>query len=171
MRLHKGAGEPVCENLFADRVIPLLHNIVYYLKILILGDANKNTHVRFKKNMMKKVQKYLLDCRKKKREAEMKEIRGKIEEITDERHANYTFHRSRAHWKTEAMHWLFDVVLGEDECRILSDNGLKNMNIFKKLSVFFHEHIPLVADGKRTIKSSMFNALLNDDCLLQLLNP
>ena len=77
----------------------------------------------------------------------------------------------REHWKIEAMHWLLDVVLGEDDCRILSDNGLKNMNIFKKLSVFFHKKIPLVADGKRTIKSSMFNALLNDDYLLQILNP
>jgi predicted transposase YbfD/YdcC len=76
----------------------------------------------------------------------------------------------REHWKIEAMHWLLDVVLGEDECRILSENGLKNMNIFKKLSLFFHKKAPIVADGKRTIKSSMFNALLNDDYLLEILN-
>jgi len=76
----------------------------------------------------------------------------------------------REHWKIESMHWLLDVVLGEDECRILSVNGLKNLNIFKKLSLFFHKKVPRVAEGKRTIKSSMFDALLNDNYLLQILN-
>jgi len=35
---------------------------------------------------------------------------------------------SREHWKIESMHWVLDVVMSEDECRLVSKNGQRNMS-------------------------------------------
>ena len=41
---------------------------------------------------------------------------------------------SREHWKIESLHWMLDVVFSEDDCRILSPNGQKTMNVFRKFA-------------------------------------
>ena len=45
----------------------------------------------------------------------------------------------RAHWKIESMHWLLDVIWEEDESGILSENGHKTLNAFRKLALLGHK--------------------------------
>jgi predicted transposase YbfD/YdcC len=45
----------------------------------------------------------------------------------------------REHWKIESMHRKLDVVFSEDDCRILSANGQKSMNVFRKLALSLHK--------------------------------
>ena len=45
----------------------------------------------------------------------------------------------REHWKIKSMHWILDVVFSEDECRVLSVNGQKTLNILGKLTLLIHK--------------------------------
>ena len=76
---------------------------------------------------------------------------------------------SREHWKIESMHWLLDVVFSEDESKILSENGLKTLNIFRKLSLLMHKKYIASQKKKQSIKGNMFDCLLNDDKLIQII--
>lgn len=38
----------------------------------------------------------------------------------------------RKHWRIESMHWQLDVVFNEDGCRVISENGQKSLNMFRK---------------------------------------
>jgi len=51
---------------------------------------------------------------------------------------------SREYWKIESMHWVLDVVMSEDECRLVSKNGQCNMNVLKKLAIVIHKNYTLV---------------------------
>jgi len=75
----------------------------------------------------------------------------------------------REHWKIESMHWMLDVVFSEDECRILSKNGQKTLNIFRKFALLLHKQYMANNDVKSSVKSHMFRCLLDDDLLLALL--
>jgi len=75
----------------------------------------------------------------------------------------------REHWKIESMHWMLDVVFSEDECRILSKNGQKTLNIFRKFALLLHKQYMLNNDIKSSVKSHMFRCLLDDDLLLAIL--
>jgi predicted transposase YbfD/YdcC len=75
----------------------------------------------------------------------------------------------REHWKIESMHWMLDVVFSDDECRILSKNGQKTLNIFRKLALLIHKRYMLNNDVKGTMKKHMLECLLDDDLLLSLL--
>ena len=75
----------------------------------------------------------------------------------------------REHWKIESMHWMLDVVFSEDECRILSKNGQKTLNIFRKFALLLHKQYMLNNDVTSSVKSHMFRCLLDDDLLLALL--
>jgi predicted transposase YbfD/YdcC len=74
----------------------------------------------------------------------------------------------RSHWKIESMHWLLDVVFNEDQCGILSENGQKTLNIFRKFALFLHRTYIQENNLKISMKKNMLNCLLNDDLLLQL---
>ena len=76
---------------------------------------------------------------------------------------------SREHWKIESMHWLLDVVFSEDESKILSENGLKTLNIFRKLALLMHKKYIAAQKKKQSIKGNMFDCLLNDQKLLQII--
>jgi len=47
---------------------------------------------------------------------------------------------TREHWKIEALHWQLDVTFSEDACRVLSANGQKTLNIFRKLALALHKN-------------------------------
>ena len=76
---------------------------------------------------------------------------------------------SREHWKIESLHWLLDVVFSEDECGILSENGHKTLNIFRKLALFLHKQYLTVRLKKCSTKANLLNCLLNENLLCNIL--
>ncbi len=82
---------------------------------------------------------------------------------TAEKLMSYT----RKHWEIESMHHVLDVTYDEDNCRLLTQRAQENLNIFRKMGVSIHKNN--LKNKKQTIKSSMFNCLLNDGYLIELL--
>ena len=79
---------------------------------------------------------------------------------------------TREHWKIEAMHHLLDVTFSEDDCRILSPNGQKTFNIFRKLALAFHKRyiVSITTKTKPSIKNNMLQTLLSCSALVNVLN-
>lgn len=75
----------------------------------------------------------------------------------------------REHWQIESMHWFLDVVMKEDECRIVSQNGLKNLNVLKKLAMAMHKNHIGTQKKKISMKRNMHRCLLNDDLLVDVI--
>ena len=78
---------------------------------------------------------------------------------------------TREHWKIEAMHNQLDVTFSEDDCRVLSSNGQKTFNVFRKLALAFHYNYisSLKAKTKPSVRNNMFQALLSKDILRKVL--
>jgi predicted transposase YbfD/YdcC len=78
---------------------------------------------------------------------------------------------TREHWKIESMHYQLDVTFSEDDCRILSPNGQKTFNIFRKLALAFHKAFisTLSKKTKPSVKNNMLQALLSTPVLLNVL--
>lgn len=74
---------------------------------------------------------------------------------------------TRKHWQIESMHHILDVTYNEDRCKLLTQRAQENLNIFRKMGVSVHKNY--LKDKKQTVKSSMFNCLLNDSQLLGIL--
>ena len=74
---------------------------------------------------------------------------------------------SRNHWKIESMHHILDVTYDEDRCKLLTQKAQENMNIFRKAGISVHKNY--LKTKKQTVKSSMFNCLLRDENLLEIL--
>lgn len=74
---------------------------------------------------------------------------------------------TRKHWEIESMHHILDVTYDEDKCRLLTQRAQENLNIFRKMGVSIHKNN--LKNKKQTIKSSMFNCLLNDRHLVEML--
>ena len=75
----------------------------------------------------------------------------------------------RKHWKIEAMHWCLDVVFNEDGCLFQNTNAQLNLNLWRKFALTLHKNFKERAKHKKSMKSTMFSCLLNDDLLLQML--
>jgi hypothetical protein len=67
------------------------------------------------------------------------------------------------------MHWLLDVVFSEDECRLKNYEGQKILNSFRKLGLLLQKKYIAAQPKKRTIKGNMFDCLLTDLKLIDLL--
>lgn len=65
------------------------------------------------------------------------------------------------------MHHILDVTYDEDRCKLLTQRDQENINIFRKTGVSVHKKY--LKDKKQTIKSNMFNCLLNDKLLLEVI--
>ena len=74
----------------------------------------------------------------------------------------------RSHWKIESMHWCLDVIFSEDECRILSLDGQKTLNAFRKFALLLHKAYIKEHNLKIALKNNMLACLMNDDLLIQL---
>jgi predicted transposase YbfD/YdcC len=74
----------------------------------------------------------------------------------------------RSHWKIESMHWCLDVIFSEDECRILSLDGQKTLNAFRKLALLLHKTYITEHNLKIAIKNNMLACMMNDDLLIRL---
>ena len=77
----------------------------------------------------------------------------------------------REHWKIESMHWILDAVFSEDDCRILSSNGQKTLNILRKSAIAFHKsHISgLKQKTKPSLKNNMLKSLMSSEHLLKVI--
>ena len=82
---------------------------------------------------------------------------------TSEKLLSYT----RNHWDIESMHHILDVTYNKDRCKLLKQKVQENINIFRKMGVSVHKNY--LKNKKQTIRSSMFNCLLNDKCLVEIL--
>ena len=74
---------------------------------------------------------------------------------------------TRNHWQIESMHHILDVTYDEDRCKLLTEKAQENLNIFRKMGISVHKNY--LKNKKQTVKSSMFNCLLNDWRLLEIL--
>ncbi|MBW2737015.1 MAG: ISAs1 family transposase [Deltaproteobacteria bacterium] len=43
--------------------------------------------------------------------------------------------QTREHWSVESMHWIMDVVFGEDSCRILNRQAAENFSLLRKTAL------------------------------------
>lgn len=82
---------------------------------------------------------------------------------TAEKLLSYT----RKHWEIESMHHILDVTYDEDRCKLLSQRAQENLNIFRKMGISIHKNY--LKNKKQTVKSNMFNCLLNDNLLLEVI--
>jgi hypothetical protein len=66
---------------------------------------------------------------------------------------------------------MLDVSFAEDDCRILSSNGQKSFNAFRKLALALHKNYiaSLTGKTKPSIKNNMFQALLSQNLLLDVI--
>lgn len=76
---------------------------------------------------------------------------------------------ARQHWQIESMHWSLDVIWNEDDSGILSDNGNKVLNVFRKLALLAHKRYVAKLKKKKSVKSNVLSALLNDDVAFAVL--
>lgn len=74
---------------------------------------------------------------------------------------------TRKHWEIESMHHILDVTYDEDRCKLLNQRAQENLNIFRKMGISIHKHY--LKNKKQTVKSNMFNCLLNDNLLLEVI--
>lgn len=74
---------------------------------------------------------------------------------------------TRKHWQIESMHHILDVSYDEDKCRLYSQRAQENLNIFRKMGISIHKNY--LKEKKQTVKSNMFNCLLNDNLLLEVI--
>ena len=74
----------------------------------------------------------------------------------------------RSHWQIESLHWCLDVIFSEDDCRILSLDGQKTLNAFRKLALLLHKTYIKDHNLKIALKNNMLACLMNDDLLIQL---
>ena len=64
------------------------------------------------------------------------------------------------------MHHILDVTYDEDRCTLLTKRAQENLNIFRKIGISIHKNY--LKERKQTVKSNMFNCLLNDNLLLEV---
>ena len=74
---------------------------------------------------------------------------------------------TRKHWQIESIHHILDVTYDEDICKLLTQRAQENINMFRKMGISIHKNY--LTNKKQTVKSSMFNCLLNDSLLLEIL--
>ena len=74
---------------------------------------------------------------------------------------------TRNHWKIESMHHILDVSYNEDACRVHTKTAQENLNIFRKMGISIHKKY--LKNKKKTVKSNMFNCLLNDELLMEVI--
>lgn len=77
---------------------------------------------------------------------------------------------ARAHWKIESMHWFLDVLWNEDDSAILSHNGHKTLNSFRKLALLAHKAYVASLPKKKSVKGNVLAALINDDVCASVLD-
>lgn len=76
---------------------------------------------------------------------------------------------TRKHWMIESMHWLLDTNLEEDKCKLVNKNSQKVLNMLRKLCLSYHKSYLNRKNIKKTMSNNMFECLLDDNKLLDVL--
>jgi len=72
----------------------------------------------------------------------------------------------RAHWSIENnLHWVLDILFGEDACRSRKDHAAENLAVIRKLAINALQATP----GPQRIGHKMLQARWNNDFLLSAL--
>ena len=73
----------------------------------------------------------------------------------------------RSHWGIEnSLHWVLDVALNEDGCRIRKDNAPENFAVMRRLAVNL---LTREKSNKRGVKNKQFLAAMDNDYLAKVL--
>lgn len=73
----------------------------------------------------------------------------------------------RSHWGIEnSLHWILDVALREDDCRIRKDNATQNLTVLRQIAVNLLTQEKRV---KRGIKNKQFLAAMDNNYLAKVL--
>ena len=76
---------------------------------------------------------------------------------------------ARSEWSVETMHWLLDVHLKEDFCRLEDENAQKNMNIFRKMALNIITEYKKSQGIKLPTSNLMLDCLIDSDLLLNII--
>ena len=75
----------------------------------------------------------------------------------------------RGHWGIEnSLHWILDVALSEDDCRIRKDNAPENFAVLRHVAVNL---LGQEKTSKRGIKNKQFRAAMDNEYLTKILAP
>lgn len=73
----------------------------------------------------------------------------------------------RSHWGVEnSLHWILDVALNEDDCRIRKDNAPENFAVMRRLAVNL---LGREKSNKRGVKNKQFLAAMDNEYLTKVL--
>lgn len=72
----------------------------------------------------------------------------------------------RGHWGIESMHWVLDVVFGEDDSRVREGHAGANLAMIRKVALALLKRAP----GKRTTPTKRLKAGWDDNYLLEVLH-
>lgn len=73
----------------------------------------------------------------------------------------------RSHWGVEnSLHWVLDVALSEDDCRIRKDNAPENFAVMRRLAVNL---LGCEKTHKRGVKNKQFLAAMDNEYLTKVL--
>ena len=78
---------------------------------------------------------------------------------------------ARSEWSVETMHWLLDVHLKEDSCRLEDENAQKNMNICRKMALNIISEYKKSQGISIAISNIMLDCLVDPDLLVKILMP
>jgi len=74
----------------------------------------------------------------------------------------------RGHWSIEnSLHWILDVVFGEDDCRVRAGEAAENLAIVRRLALNLLQQEKTL---KRGVKTKRLKAALDESYLLKILN-
>lgn len=73
----------------------------------------------------------------------------------------------QSHWGIEnSLHWILDVALNEDDCRIRKDNAPENFAVMRRLAVNL---LGQEKSHKRGVKNKQFLAAMDNEYLMKVL--
>lgn len=73
----------------------------------------------------------------------------------------------RSHWGVEnSLHWVLDIALSEDDCRIRKDNAPENFAVLRHLAVNL---LGREKTSKHGIKNKQFRAAMDNEYLTKVL--
>lgn len=83
--------------------------------------------------------------------------------------AEELLHHARMEWSVETMHWLLDVHLGEDSCRVEDKTIQQNLNMLRKLAINLIKQYKEKPAPKRPVSKIMFDCLLDSSFICTVL--
>ena len=84
--------------------------------------------------------------------------------------AEELLHAARMEWTVETMHWLLDVRLDEDRCRVEDKNVQRNLNMLRKLSLNLIRLFKQRTESKSPFSHIMLDCLLDPYRLMEVLS-